>query len=176
MLQNYLKIAVRNLLRNKSYSFINIAGLSMGVACCLLLVLFILDEYSVDKHQANLENLYRITTEFKGETGIDKLASTSPPIAMALKDEIPEIENAVRVLNPPGVSQNLIKYEDKLFYETAAWWFLNNFLERYPYRIEISWWVIALAGAFALAVALIVVSTQALRVALSNPVNSLRNE
>lgn len=118
MLQNYLKIAVRNLLRNKSYSFINIAGLSIGVACCLLLVLFILDEYSVDKHQANLENLYRITTEFKGETGIDKLASTSPPIAMALKDEIPEIENAVRVLNPPGVSQNLIKYEDKLFYET----------------------------------------------------------
>lgn len=58
----------------------------------------------------------------------------------------------------------------------AAWWFLNNFLERYPYRIEISWWVIALAGAFALAVALIVVSTQALRAALSNPVNSLRNE
>jgi predicted permease len=58
----------------------------------------------------------------------------------------------------------------------AGWLFLNSFLERYAYRIEISWWTIALAGVFALIVALIIVSTQALRAALSNPVNSLRNE
>jgi putative ABC transport system permease protein len=118
MLQNYFKIAVRNLLRNKAYSFINISGLSLGVACCLLLTLYILDEYKIDKHHADLDNLYRITTEIKAEMGADKLATTSPPIAMAMKDEIPEIVNAARVINPPGVAQNLIKYEDKLFYET----------------------------------------------------------
>jgi putative ABC transport system permease protein len=118
MLQNYIKIAIRNLLRNKTYSFINILGLSLGVACCLLLVLFILDEYKIDKHHANLDNLYRIVTEFQSEKGATKMATTSPPIAMALRDEIPEIENAARAVNPPGVSQNLIKYHDKIFYET----------------------------------------------------------
>ena len=58
----------------------------------------------------------------------------------------------------------------------VAWWLLNNFLERYPYRIEISWWVFPLTGILSLAFALIIVSTQALRAAHANPVNSLRNE
>jgi hypothetical protein len=57
-----------------------------------------------------------------------------------------------------------------------AWWFLNNFLERYPYRITILWWMLPLVGLFALALAVIIVSTQAIKAAVSNPVNSLRNE
>ncbi len=57
-----------------------------------------------------------------------------------------------------------------------AWWMLDNFLERYPYRIEISWWVFPVTGLVALIFALIIVSTQALRAAHANPVNSLRNE
>jgi len=118
MLQNYLKIALRNLLRNKIYSFINIAGLALGVACCLLLTLYIQDELSYDKHHAHLENIYRITTKFESDKSIDKLASTSPPIAMTLMEEMSEVVSATRALNPPGVSKNLIRYEDKIFYET----------------------------------------------------------
>lgn len=57
-----------------------------------------------------------------------------------------------------------------------AWWLLNKFLERYQYRIEIPWWVFPLTGGVALIFALIIVSTQALRAAQANPVNSLRNE
>jgi putative ABC transport system permease protein len=57
-----------------------------------------------------------------------------------------------------------------------AWWLLNSYLERYPYRIEISWWVFPLTGLISLTFALIIVSTQALRAAQANPVNSLRNE
>ncbi len=57
-----------------------------------------------------------------------------------------------------------------------AWWFLNNFLERYPYRITIMWWILPLAGATALLLALIIVSTQALRAARANPSQSLRSE
>ena len=57
-----------------------------------------------------------------------------------------------------------------------AWWFLNNFLERYPYRISIMWWMLPAVGLFALALAVIIVSTQAIKAAVSNPVNSLRNE
>lgn len=118
MLRNYFTIAIRNIRRTKAYSTINIFGLSVGVACCLLLTLYVQDELSYDKHQKRLEDLYRITTTFSAGTGIEGFSATSPPVALTLKDEIPEIESAARILNPPGVTQSLIKYEDKVFYET----------------------------------------------------------
>jgi len=118
MLQNYLTIALRNLLRNKVYSFINIAGLALGVACCLLLTLYIQDELSYDNHHQNAENVYRINTQFESDRGVDKQASISPPIALTLMEEVSEVEYAARVLNPPGVSQSLIRYGDNIFYET----------------------------------------------------------
>jgi putative ABC transport system permease protein len=58
----------------------------------------------------------------------------------------------------------------------VAWWFLNNFLERYPYRVTILWWMLPLVGLFALVLAVVIVSTQAIKAAVNNPVNSLRNE
>ncbi len=121
MLQNYLKIALRTMLRNKSYSLINILGLSMGVACCLMLALYIQDEWSYDQHHKYLPDIYRINTHFEGEKGLDNIGTTSPPIAMGMRDEIPEIESAARMINPPIVAQNLIRYEDNLFYETDGY-------------------------------------------------------
>lgn len=118
MLKNYVKIALRNMMRNKAYSTINIFGLSLGVSCCLLLALYIQDEMSYDKHHEQKEDLYRIITQIHGKDGLDKIASCSPPIAMAMRDEIPEVENAARLLNPPGVAQNLIKYGNDTFYES----------------------------------------------------------
>lgn len=117
MLKSYLKVAIRNLIRNRTYSLINILGLSLGIACCLLLSLYIQDEFSYDQHHKNLGQLYRIITEFKSDRGFDKMSTTSPPITMTMKEEIAGIKSATRVINPPGVAQNLIKYEDKLFYE-----------------------------------------------------------
>ena len=121
MFQNYLKIAFRTMLRNKSYSIINILGLSIGVACCLMLALYIQDEWSYDQHHKDLANIYRIDTHFKGEKGLDNLGTISPPIAFAMRDEIPEIETSGRMVNPPGVAQNLMKYEGNLFYETDGY-------------------------------------------------------
>lgn len=63
-----------------------------------------------------------------------------------------------------------------LFSAPVAWWFLNNFLEQYPYRIEIAWWILIGVGAFALLLALIIVSMQALKAAVMNPTRSLRSE
>jgi putative ABC transport system permease protein len=57
-----------------------------------------------------------------------------------------------------------------------GWWFLNSFLERYPYRVEVSWWALLSAGLMAFVLAITIVSAQALRAAISNPVNSLRSE
>ncbi len=121
MLQNYLKIALRTMLRNKSYSIINILGLSIGVACCLMLALYIQDEWSYDQHHKDLANIYRINSHFQSDKGLDDLGTTSPPVAFAMRDEIPEIEAAGRMVNPPGVAQNLIKYEDNIFYETDGY-------------------------------------------------------
>src|SRR6185295_6871864 len=101
MVLNYLKIALRNLSRNKVYSLINILGLSLGVACCLLLTLYIQDEFSFDRYHTRLNDLYRITTQISSVRGLDNMKTTSPPIAMTMWEEIPEIESASRVLNPP---------------------------------------------------------------------------
>ncbi|MEJ0058007.1 MAG: ABC transporter permease [Bacteroidota bacterium] len=118
MIFNYLKIAFRNLMRNKVYSLINIMGLSLGVGCCLLLSLYIQDEMSYDQHHKDLDNIYRVITQFTVDSEGQQMTTTSPPIALTLRDEIQEIESATRALNPPGVPRSLIKYEDKLFYET----------------------------------------------------------
>ncbi|MBA4053702.1 MAG: macrolide ABC transporter permease [Marivirga sp.] len=120
MFKNYLKIAFRTLMRTKVYSFINIFGLSLGVACCLLLSLYIHDEFNYDRHHQRLNDLYRIDTQFDGDVvGFDKLGYVSPPIAMTLKDELPEIEVAARVVGSFS-AENLIQYEDKKFYESNA--------------------------------------------------------
>lgn len=118
MLKNYFTIALRNIVRSKVYSSINIAGLAIGIACCLLLSLYIEDEYQFDRHHTRLNDLYRIITVFQSDKGTHKQGSCSPPIAMAMGEEVPEIETATRALNPPGVAQNLIKYGDNVFYES----------------------------------------------------------
>lgn len=118
MLSNYLKIALRNLLRNRVYSSINILGLALGVACCMLLALYIQDEISYDKHHERVDDLYRIVSHFHGSI-TDNIATCSPPIAMAMKDEIPEVQNAVRVLS--FFSRCLIRdNQGNLFYEPNA--------------------------------------------------------
>src|SRR6266542_4402627 len=67
MFKNYFKIAFRNLARNKIYALINIAGLSIGLACAMLIILYVKDEVSYDRFHANVNNIYRIVTQ-----GIDK--------------------------------------------------------------------------------------------------------
>src|SRR5688572_5143410 len=101
MFKNYFIIALRSMRRNKAYSFINITGLSVGVACCLMLDLYIQDEISYDRHHKDLDDLYRMTTHFENVDGIDDLGSSSAPIAWGIKDEIPEIQTVTRLVNPP---------------------------------------------------------------------------
>lgn len=120
MLRNYFKIAVRSLMRTKIYSLINISGLSLGIACCLLLSLYVYDEFGYDRHHARLDDLYRIDTQFEANVvGVDKFGSVSPPIPMTLKEELPEIEAAARIV-PSFSNQSLIQYEGNKFYESNA--------------------------------------------------------
>lgn len=134
MFKNYLTIALRNILRSKTYSAINIAGLAIGIACCLMLALYIEDEYQFDRHHNRLSDLYRIITVFQSDHGIHNQGSCSPPIAMSMRDEVPEIETATRALNPPGVAQNLIKYGDNMFYESNGLLADSTFFDVFTYE------------------------------------------
>lgn len=126
MIKNYFKIAFRNLLRYKGFSFINIFGLATGMACSLLIFLFVKDEISYDRFHKNAENIYRIVKDFVNDDGSRLPDATTPPaVAPAIQKEIPEVQNVTRVF--PGWGRDfLIKYGDK------------NFLEQNLYRVDSS--------------------------------------
>jgi putative ABC transport system permease protein len=96
MLKNYLTIAFRNLRKQGFYSFINIAGLAVGVAACLVIVLFIIDEMSYDKYNAKASRIYRVNNEIKFGGNYYHMTTSSAPTALTLLQEYPEIESTVR--------------------------------------------------------------------------------
>ncbi|MBS1682315.1 MAG: ABC transporter permease [Bacteroidetes bacterium] len=96
MLKNYLTIGFRNLRKQGFYSFINVSGLAIGVAACLIIVLFVIDELSYDKYNNKADRIYRINGEIKfGENHIH-MATSAAPLAQAMSQDYPEIESAVR--------------------------------------------------------------------------------
>ena len=114
MIGNYIKLAVRHMLINKGYVFINILGLAVGIACFVLIGLFVLHELSYDTFHEKKDRIYRLVLDGKiGEQEI-KVANTSPPMAEALVDEIPEIVNAVRM---DSWNESPIRIEDRVFIE-----------------------------------------------------------
>ncbi|HVO74627.1 MAG TPA: ABC transporter permease [Ignavibacteriaceae bacterium] len=92
MFKNYLKIALRNLFINKVYSFINITGLSVGLAVALLIAIWVYDEINYNSFHKNLPDIHRVVVDYDGE----RIPTTVGPMAAFLKDRIPEIINATR--------------------------------------------------------------------------------
>jgi putative ABC transport system permease protein len=101
MLKNYFKIAWRNLLRYKGFSLINIFGLAIGLTCCILVSLFIIDELSYDKYHKDSARIYRVVKDFVNDDGSKLPDATTPPaIGAAIQKDIPEIEHMARLM--PG--------------------------------------------------------------------------
>lgn len=115
MLKNYLKIAVRNLRKQKGYAFINVFGLAAGLACCLLILLFVRDELSYDRYHENADQVFRVARAWYDEAGTPTLqfAHISPPIGPTLKEEMPEIAHAVRLFR----TGSLVSYKEHHFHE-----------------------------------------------------------
>ena len=113
MIKNYLLLTFRNIKRHKGYSFINIAGLAVGMACCILLVLYIHSELSVDNHHQKGSRIFRLCAHVKiGD--MDLLNTSSNALsAQALLDEVPEVENAARFYGRSGTN---VTYQDKESY------------------------------------------------------------
>jgi putative ABC transport system permease protein len=96
MFKNYLKIAIRNMKRNKGYSFINIAGLSIGIACCILVFFFVQDEKTYDRFHENIDRIYYIM----GDVDLGRIkigVSPEPSLGEKMRDGFPEVENAARL-------------------------------------------------------------------------------
>ncbi len=117
MFRNYLKIAWRNLLRNKVYSAINIAGLSIGLASCMLIVLYTKDEVSYDQFHQKKDDLYQLTCHRTGESEDKHFAIAAMIQGPTFKREIPEIQDAVRV-NKQGI---IVRSHNQTFTEQGTW-------------------------------------------------------
>jgi putative ABC transport system permease protein len=102
MIKNYLKIAWRNLIRNKTFSFINILGLAMGLSCFLLISLYVLDELSYDKFNENADRIYRINSNIRfGGTELN-MPLSSDMTGQVLKKDYPQVEQYARIYNSSG--------------------------------------------------------------------------
>ena len=96
MIKNYLTVAVRNIARNKTFSAINILGLAIGMACCILILLYVQDELSYDQHHEHADRIYRVAIEAKVAGVLSHYAITPLPIGPALVKDYPEVIEAVR--------------------------------------------------------------------------------
>jgi putative ABC transport system permease protein len=115
MFRNYFKIAFRNIQKSKAISLINIVGLSLGIACCILILLWAKDELATDKYHAKLDSLYTIHTIQHYGNAVSRNGGSIPALAPALKAEYPEVLNAARINN--GQSEALLTYGNRQFRE-----------------------------------------------------------
>ncbi len=115
MLKNYMKVAFRNIIRHRGFSFINITGLAVGMACCILIFLWIEDEKSYDQFHEKGENLYIVATHIKYGSHTSTSSGTPSALGPALKNEYPEVINSVRFCNGPHALY--FSFEDKRFRE-----------------------------------------------------------
>jgi putative ABC transport system permease protein len=135
MFKNYFKIALRNLTRFKIYSFINIAGLAVGMACSILIILFVLDELNYDRFHKNSDRIYRLSREWFNQDGTSSLhlARVAPPIGPLLKNDFPNaIEEMTRIIYD---WETLVKVDDKSFIEEGFFWAEENFFKVFSFKL-----------------------------------------
>lgn len=119
MFGNYIKIAVRVIMRHKGFSLINILGLSVGMACVFLIALWLRFELSFDRFHEHAESIFRIYSKFPTEQGVDRFIGTPAPLAAALKNEFPEVLHVVRF---GGRNPSLVRYNNRQFREPNIWY------------------------------------------------------
>ncbi len=135
MIRSYLKIAWRNLLKRKTYAFINIFGLALGAAICLLIILFINSERSVDSWRNDADNVYRMVVKRKYPTRESSYAIIPHSYANTVKQELPEVSEVVRIFNFFNNGTFQIQYEDKKFEESNVFFADPTFFEIFDSKI-----------------------------------------
>ncbi|MEO9802774.1 MAG: FtsX-like permease family protein [Reichenbachiella sp.] len=137
MFRHYLKIALRNLSRNKVFSIINILGLAVGMGVCLLIYQYIHFELSYDDFHQNTENIYRLTREDRrGGEIIDRGVSVSELLGPVALESMPEIKKMVRVHDSFEELVFTTVDKSKVFQEARYWYVDSNFLDVFAYPVK----------------------------------------
>jgi len=133
MFRNYLKIAFRNLLKYKSFSFINISGVAIGLACFLLLAIYVKDELSYDRFNTNADRIYRLSRTFLSKDGTAslRLGHAAPPFGPLIKQDFPEVEQVVRLLETGG----LVRYGEHVFNEENMFAAEPNLFKVFTFKV-----------------------------------------
>lgn len=141
MLQTYVKIAWRNLMKNKVFSFINVLGLSIGLTCCMLITLYIVHETSYDTYHKNVNSIYQLGTVFIDQGVENRGANTAAPLGRMLQQEYPEVTASTRILNLFRDDKTLFQVREnngKLnsIYETKGFLADSNFFQVLSYNFK----------------------------------------
>ena len=141
MLKNHLKIAWRCILRNKSFSLLNIFGLAVGMSCCMFLWLYIRSESSFDQHLKYAEDLYLVSSEAITQGGKQEYPMLSAPYAETLQSEFPEVAQVTRLLTHANEDKTLLQLKEQgggfqSFYESKGYFADANFFEVFSLRFK----------------------------------------
>ncbi len=137
MIKNYFLTALRNLLRYKAFTFINLLSLTIGMVSCMVIGLFVLHERSFDKFFPEHEQVFRVTNETRGDEGVRMRASVPPMYATTLKQDFPEVENTLRIMIGVGTGdKKLFEAGEIHAYEENGIAAENSFLNFFPLTID----------------------------------------
>ncbi|QJW89881.1 FtsX-like permease family protein [Spirosoma taeanense] len=133
MLRNYLLITLRNLRKHKAFSFINIVGVAVGLACFLLIALYVRDELNYDRYNQHADRIYRVTRTFLSSDKAPslRLAQLAPPFGPLLKQEFPEAEQVVRTLD----NNSLLRYGEHSFNEQDLFFAEANLFNVFSFNL-----------------------------------------
>ncbi|WP_207491516.1 ABC transporter permease [Aridibaculum aurantiacum] len=131
MIKNYLKIALRNLWRNKAFSFINIAGLAVGMAACFLIFMYVTFEKSYDTFHSKSSRIYRVLTDVITPSETIHAGITAWPFAPNIKTDFPEVEAFVRV----NATSMLIKKDNRKFQEDRVLYADSSFFRVFDFKL-----------------------------------------
>ena len=116
MFKNYMKITIRNVRKHTGYSLLNIAGLAVGIACTILILLWVKDELSFDRFHENSDRIFRVVFS-SSDDGVPTNANGAFPVGPALKKDFPEVIETVRIRKLGQNVKRYVGYKDKKFYE-----------------------------------------------------------
>lgn len=133
MIKNYFKVAVRNILKHKFFSAINILGLTIGMACCLFLFIYVMDELGYDKFHKDVNNLYRVGLHGKVAGQEIYTTNSSYPVAFAMADEITGVTDVLRLW--PRRAGIVFKNEEKSFAEKNVFYADSNFFQFFSFKL-----------------------------------------
>lgn len=131
MFKNYIKIAFRTVRKHRGYSLINVIGLSLGMAICILILLWVQHELSYDSFHKNRDFIYRIYQDYHHAGGISQFSNVPQPVGPEIEDTIPEVETVTRFLD----GDFTLKYGDKLFTERSVRFIDPSFFRMFSFSI-----------------------------------------